>query len=1135
MASRKFRFVSPGVFLREVDNSQLPGLSEAIGPVIIGRTRKGPAMKPHKVKSLEELERVFGKCVSGVGQSSQMDPWRAGTGLLATSYAGYAAKAYLNAGQGTDSPATIVRLLGTQDPDASSADFANAGWKANNAFGVFLMESGSAPSKIELELAAIFYGTSDTFKLEAKGPLVSLPENAASSSLGRPVNFDNAGKLTLTLKDSARTKEVTFAFDEIRKEFNTNPTKTNNSIHSIVSGSLSDTYWLGETFDETYQKFNSALSGKAGAGKSAVVLQLNSGMEDFKGGKHIMTPAKTGWVFAQAPLVTGTFDVDSHQNLFRVVALHEGTEVSGDLIIGIEEIKVPRPGSSNKFGSFTVAVRSITSTGLELIESYPNCNLNPGSKDFVARRIGDKYYKYSSSEKRNKLVGNHPNVSEYIRIEMNQDVVSDGGPMSEDHVPFGFYGPIQPSKRTLTTVTAGAKASATLTFNTNQSSVTDDSYFAITDSDGTTSSFIFKDDSNVVNGDTSPGGRFIIGVQAENTNLNSADASIRQTAANAVAAKIKTVIDLVSALDVTVSVADNVLTITQGTAGVAGNAGQTGALTETGDTNNKLAIVNFANGTADAFLAKPEFADTDWIDNRLGDPLDVTGILDGAADTVEVNWSSAPLINSGSLEQGYFMGISPFKLSYDTGAGHLENGSTAGTAANPGYIDHFRRLSDFSNSAHVSSQDSGIATSGVTDYAFKFSLDEVVLYPNRNAVVNGGVNAITGPSDVSKVHYSSGSRTGTGGADETTNPAQSWTWHIANGSVSGSSSDNFRKLLDIVDGFHMPLVGGFDGVNITESDPFNARVLALDPKSSDNYAYATVDRAIELVRDAEEIEHNLAAMPGISQPSLTTKLVDVCQARADSLAIIDLPDIYTPVSQLKTDNPKEGVTPENAAKALVARQINSSYGATYYPWVKIADGDDQIWVPPSVPALGVMAYTEKRDDVWFAPAGFNRGGLDTGNAGFPVLEASERLLSKDRDTLYEANINPIASFVSEGIVIFGQKTLQSSRSALDRINVRRLLIFVKKEVSRISSNLLFEQNVQATWARFHSQVKRELDSIKVRFGLTDYKVVLDSTTTTADLIDRNVMYAKIFLKPARAIEFIAVDFVITNTGAAYDD
>jgi len=182
-----------------------------------------------------------------------------------------------------------------------------------------------------------------------------------------------------------------------------------------------------------------------------------------------------------------------------------------------------------------------------------------------------------------------------------------------------------------------------------------------------------------------------------------------------------------------------------------------------------------------------------------------------------------------------------------------------------------------------------------------------------------------------------------------------------------------------------------------------------------------------------------------------------------------------------------------------------------------------------------MGYTEQRDEVWFAPAGFNRGGLNEGNAGLKVLQASEQLLSSERDTLYAANINPIASFVSEGLVVFGQKTLQSTASALDRINVRRLLIFVKKEISRISNGLLFDQNVPATWARFTGQVVPFLESVKTRLGLTDFKVILDNTTTTPDLVDRNIMYAKIFLKPARAIEFIAVDFVITRSGASFDD
>jgi len=186
-------------------------------------------------------------------------------------------------------------------------------------------------------------------------------------------------------------------------------------------------------------------------------------------------------------------------------------------------------------------------------------------------------------------------------------------------------------------------------------------------------------------------------------------------------------------------------------------------------------------------------------------------------------------------------------------------------------------------------------------------------------------------------------------------------------------------------------------------------------------------------------------------------------------------------------------------------------------------------------ALGTFASSEAKSEVWFAPAGFNRGGLTEGAAGWPVTNITRRLTSKDRDNLYEVNINPIASFPSEGIVVFGQKTLQVTRSALDRINVRRLLIYIKKHVSRISSGILFDQNVQVTWNRFLGEVQPFLASVQSRLGLTEWKVILDKTTTTPDLIDQNIMYAKIFLKPARAIEFIAVDFVITRTGASFDD
>jgi len=232
-----------------------------------------------------------------------------------------------------------------------------------------------------------------------------------------------------------------------------------------------------------------------------------------------------------------------------------------------------------------------------------------------------------------------------------------------------------------------------------------------------------------------------------------------------------------------------------------------------------------------------------------------------------------------------------------------------------------------------------------------------------------------------------------------------------------------------------------------------------------------------------------------------------------------------------------GTAPVSAANNLKDRRVDSSYGATFYPWVQTRDErtGQLVWIPPSVAMMGVLASSEKKAQLWFAPAGFNRGGLTDGAAGIPITNVSERLTSKERDTLYEARINPIASFPNTGIVLFGQKTLQERPSALDRINVRRLVIYLKKQISILSSQVLFEQNVQATWNRFKGLIEPFLANVKTQFGITDYKLILDETTTTPDLIDQNILYAKIMIKPARAIEYIAIDFVIASTGASFDD
>ncbi len=331
--------------------------------------------------------------------------------------------------------------------------------------------------------------------------------------------------------------------------------------------------------------------------------------------------------------------------------------------------------------------------------------------------------------------------------------------------------------------------------------------------------------------------------------------------------------------------------------------------------------------------------------------------------------------------------------------------------------------------------------------------------------------------------------------------------------------------------------GGTDGFDVTKSDPLAPGLVT--PSNKENSSeYFTFERAIDTVKNPEEVAYNVIAVPGMTNTSLVTKLVDNTAERADALAVVEYVGGYVPPADYRYTSNSE--TNGNVNTFINNRKTvgtNSSYAATYFPWVKIRDNvnSTDVFVPPTVAALGAMSYTDRVQAPWFAPAGFNRGGLSSGISGVPVVTTALKLFKDDRDDLYEAGINPIATFPNEGVVVFGQKTLQIERSALDRINVRRLLVFLKRGVSRIANGVLFEPNVPDTWNNFKNQAIPFLNDVKTRFGLTDYKLVLDETTTTPDLIDQNILYAKLFIKPTRAIEFIALDFIITNTGASFDD
>ena len=284
------------------------------------------------------------------------------------------------------------------------------------------------------------------------------------------------------------------------------------------------------------------------------------------------------------------------------------------------------------------------------------------------------------------------------------------------------------------------------------------------------------------------------------------------------------------------------------------------------------------------------------------------------------------------------------------------------------------------------------------------------------------------------------------------------------------------------------------------------------------FAAADYTAALTLLTNKDDYSFNLLLVPGVtlgtgSLSSISDDVVAVCEGRGDSMAIIDTTAYGA-----------------NVAAAVTASAANgSSYGAAYYPWVQLFSSNlgKAVWCPPSVVMGGVFAFNDQVGAEWFAPAVLNRGGIGS------VLRAERRLSQDDRDTLYDTNINPLASFPGEGVVAFGQKTLQKKSTSLDRINVRRLLITLKGFLGQVGRSLVFEQNTAATRNRFMSIANPYLESVVQRQGLYAYKVVMDDSNNTPDVIDRNQLVGQIFLQPSKTAEFIVLDFTVLPTGATF--
>lgn len=326
--------------------------------------------------------------------------------------------------------------------------------------------------------------------------------------------------------------------------------------------------------------------------------------------------------------------------------------------------------------------------------------------------------------------------------------------------------------------------------------------------------------------------------------------------------------------------------------------------------------------------------------------------------------------------------------------------------------------------------------------------------------------------------------------------------------------------------FVFGLQGGFDGQSPAIPINLGSNISAgntqgLNCTTSTTAGSIAYNQCITALGNADEFDINLVSTPGIVyslHPYVVNRVVDMCETRGDCFYITDL--------YLDDGNPSSGQIDE---VVNLAAEFDTNYAGTYYPWIKIKNiyTNKIEAIPPSVIMPSIYASNDKVAGEWWAAAGLNRGGIPQ------AVQVTDRTTHSERDSLYEGKVNPIAAFPGQGISVWGQKTLQVKASALDRISVRRLLIEIKKFFASSARYLIFEQNTAATRNKFLAIVNPYLESIQQRSGLYAFQVVMDESNNTPDLVDRNILYGQIWLKPTKTAEFIVLDFNILPTGAAF--
>jgi|13_taG_2_1085334.scaffolds.fasta_scaffold00007_65 hypothetical protein len=1102
MAEQTFK--SPGFFEREIEVISRPLTRNTATPVgVIGPAQKGQAFVPKTVTSVDEFIREFGMPDQDTSAAHAVSEFFTNGGKAATFCrilgSGKSAAAGTNNYAGFKIDGTALTAGGETDRARGAVQFIVAEHEINLAehvtYGIFndndshktsmdpdpsdnggaLQDVNSSDREVQLVRAMIFMHKDYTLRIsEASDTTVG--QSSGTNDTATPAS--GLFKLWIMKHDDDTDADpYTVSLDPsstqyIAKVLNTDPYSFTKEKHFLYADFPVDSE-IAEVKD---------VADRVG------VVRGNSENIDLYGDFVSRFTAPQTTSFISQPFGKKEYD------LFHFESLDDGAYASGSYKISIANIKASTQ-KNYKYGTFSVQLRKIDDTDEApvILESYSRCSLDPDAKNYIARLIGDQKVMLSldvDSEDEKRLVreGTFQSKSSRIRVVMSKDVMRGEAP--DDALPFGFRG-----IPALKTTSDGKDANATTVNSLLLGKVVDSSSVLNALGSSILPPLPFR--SKVTKGSM----------------LNNAGAYFQEYFGQALNK-------------------------------------ETGL--KTSQENVKTSLYWGLHTSRVSNIDRPnDSLSTDF------NPLirSLTKFL-AKRDEVKFSGTAADKFNNNkfSLAKVAFPGSTVASIQGSPLDAFLEAVYVRNADVDSAFYDAVNHTIDMDADSSANDPFIGELSTVASNALIVGTTYEILTTPDNTAA--GISNNVVGEIFTATL-------TSTGDANGTMRPFRNTRATMAK--LLAEDITKFNKYSQMAK-FTAPFYGGFDGVNILNRDDafFTDRATSVDlgghagdggytsgldgtddadpmqGKELNNNAVISYRNAILVMTDEMIIDHNVLVVPGIRESLISDYAARRVRDYGKAIYLMDIPHYTKDNERIFVSS--RGIATGTADVDLTSsifdqRELDSSYVATYFPDVMIKDsGDDENArqtnhrakrVPSSAVALGALARTDANQSPWFAPAGFSRGALPN------VTSLDVRLNAADRDTLYEARINPIANFPNNQFVIFGQKTTQIARTALDRVNVRRLMINIKRRIQKVAQGLLFEQNDAATRNRFISRTSSILADVRVRQGIEDFRVIMDDTNNSAEDVDNNRLNGRIVVVPTRAVEFIAMDFVITNSGVEF--